>query len=83
MQENVRLLSDELEGLGYTPQRFATTMQHCRGEGIKFEYRIADGSRTGETVLLGLVIPDSVGAWPEGTPHWIPFLRPMASLRSR
>ena len=83
MHENVRLLSDELEGLGYTPQRFATTMQHCRGEGIKFEYRIADGSRTGETVLLGLVIPDSVGAWPEGTPHWIHISPPDGVLEEQ
>ena len=71
MSENGRLLSDELKRLGYTPQQFYTSMRHCSGEGIKFEYRIADGSRAGETVLLGLVIPDSAGAWPEVTPHWI------------
>ena len=71
MSENGRLLSDELDRLGYKPQPFSTPMRHCPGEGVKFEYRIKDGSRIGETVLLGLVIPDAAGAWPEIAPHWV------------
>ena len=83
MFENVRLLSEELAGLGYAPRRFYSPMQHSRGEGIKFEYRIADGSRTGETVLLGLIIPEEVGAWPEGTPHWIHISPPDSVLEEQ
>ena len=83
MLENVRLLSEELKSLGYTPHPFATPMQHCAGEGVKFEYQIADGSRTGETVLLGLVIPDSAGTWPEATPHWIHISPPDSVLEEQ
>ena len=83
MPENWQLLYDELKCLGYTPQRFSTSMRHCPGNGIKFEYLIVDGSRTGETVLLGLVIPDIVGAWPEGTPHWIHISPPDSVLEEQ
>ena len=51
MSENGRLLSDELNRLGYKPQPFSTPMRHCPGEGVKFEYRIKDGSRIGETAV--------------------------------
>ena len=71
MSKNAGIFARELSHLGYTPQPFSTAMRHCPGEGVKFEYRIKDGSRTGETVLLGVVIPDVRGAWPEVTPHWI------------
>ncbi len=83
MVENVRLLSDELKRLGYAPQRFVTPMQHCSGEGIKFEYRIKDGSRTGDTVTLGLVIPKDAGIWPEATPHWIHISPPDSVLEEQ
>ncbi len=80
MSENIRLFSEELERLGYKPQPFSTLMRHCRGEGVKFEYRIKDGNRIGETVLLGLVIPETAGAWPEATPHWIHISPPDSVL---
>ena len=80
MSKNASLFSDELGRLGYVPQPFFTSMRHCSGEGIKFEYRIKDGSRAGETVLLGLVIPDDAGAWPEVTPHWINISPPDSVL---
>ena len=80
MSKNAVLFSCELGLLGYTPQPFYTAMRHCPGEGVKFEYRIKDGSRTGETVLLGVVIPDGVGAWPEVTPHWIHISPPDSVL---
>ena len=71
MSENAGLFAGELSHLGYTPQSFSTPMQHCPGEGVKFEYRVKDGSRTGETVILAVVIPDGAGTWPEVAPHWI------------
>ncbi len=83
MSKNGQLLSDELERLGYIPQPFTTSMKHCPGEGVKFEYQIKDGSRTGETVLLGLVIPDVAGAWPEVTPHWIHISPPDSVLEEQ
>ena len=83
MSENGRLLSDELDRLGYKPQPFSTPMRHCPGEGVKFKYRIKDGSRIGETVLLGLVIPDVAGAWPEIAPHWIHISPPDSVLREQ
>ncbi|MCY4386428.1 MAG: hypothetical protein OXC18_04900 [Desulfurellaceae bacterium] len=83
MFKNVELLLEELKRLGYVPQQFDSPMRHCRGEGIKFEYQIADGSRTGETVLLGLVIPESAGSWPEGTPHWIHISPPDGVLEEQ
>ena len=83
MADNVQLLSEELKRLGYLPQWFATPMQHCPGEGIKFEYRIEDGSRTGETVMLGVVIPKDAGTWPEATPHWIHISPPDSVLEEQ
>ena len=83
MTDNVQLLSEELKRLGYAPERFDSPIPDCLGEGIKFAYRIADGSRTGETVVLGLVIPDSAGAWPEATPHWIHICPPDGVLEEQ
>ena len=83
MIENVRLLSQELEVLGYRTQRFDCSIPESRGEGIKFEYEIADGSRTGDTVLLGLVIPEAAGAWPEVTPHWVHISPPDSVLEEQ
>ena len=71
MSENARLLAEELIDLGYEPENFVSKMQHCQGEGVKFEYPIEDGSQSGEKVLIGLVVPESRGTWPEATPHWI------------
>ena len=71
MSENARLLAEELINLGYEPENFVSKMQHCQGEGIKFEYPIEDGSQSGEKVLIGLVVSESRGTWPEATPHWI------------
>ena len=83
MFDNVRQLLAELENLGYRPERFPCSMRHSRGEGIQFDYRIADGSRKGETVRLGLVIPETVGPWPEGTPHWVHISPPDSVLEEQ
>ena len=34
-------------------------------------------------MLLGLVIPDVVGAWPEVTPHWIHIYPPDSVLEEQ
>ena len=80
MIDNLQLISEELEGLGYTPERFNSPIPECPGEGIKFEYQIVDGSRDGESVILGIVIPESAGAWPEVTPHWLHISPPDSVL---
>ena len=80
MIENARLLAEELKRLGYAPERFNIPIAKRPGEGVKFEYLIKDGSRTGETVVLGLVISDKEGAWPEATPHWIYICPPDSVL---
>ena len=71
MNENARLLAEELSLLGYESEPFNAPQVHGIGDGIKFEYRIESGSRAGETVLLGLAIPDDRGTWAEITPHWV------------
>ena len=71
MSKSAQLLAEELRSLGYEPEIFVSTMRHCLGEGVKFEYEIEDGSRFGEKVLIGLIVPESRGTWPEATPHWI------------
>ena len=71
MSENTELMFKELEYLDYKPERFSSSMRHCQGEGVKFEYVIKDGSRSGEKVMIGLVVSDSRGTWPEVAPHWI------------
>ena len=34
-------------------------------------------------MLLGLVIPDAAGAWPEGTPHWVHISPPDSVLEEQ
>ena len=38
-------------------------------EGVRFDYRIQDGSRGGETVILGLALHPIEGEWPNVAPH--------------
>ena len=76
MIENARLLAEELKCLGYIPEPFSSPITECPGEGIKFQYPISDGSRAGEKVTLGLVIPNKAGVWPEATPHWLHICPP-------
>lgn len=76
MGGNARRLAASFREAGYDPKPFTSSMQHSVGDGIRFEYPITDGSRAGETVWLGLVIPESVGDWPEVAPHWIHIAPP-------
>ena len=71
MSKNAELLAEDLRGLGFAPEPFAPPEEHRVGDGVKFEYRIEDGSRQRQTVLLGLALPDKVGVWPELAPHWV------------
>ena len=54
-------MAEDLRGLGYDPVLFSTP----KGDGVKFEYRIGDGSREGEAVMLGMAMRDRDGEWPE------------------
>lgn len=71
MADNAQRLFEELANLGYQPQYFECPLKASTGRGVKFCYAIPDGSRTGEMVTIGLVIPDEVGDWPEIAPHWV------------
>ena len=83
MNENVRLLFEELKDLGYEPEYLCCQLDVCTGEGARFTYEITDGSRSGESVLLGLVIPETASTWPEGTPHWIHISPPDSVLEEQ
>ena len=80
MSDNTQLMREELQQLGYEPKSFESSLAECPGEGVKFQYEILDGSRAGETVTLGLVIPVIAGEWPEATPHWIHISPPDSVL---
>lgn len=41
---------------------------------VTFDFEIRNGPRHGETVRLGVMVPDN---WPESTPHWIHASPPM------
>lgn len=71
MDDSIKPLFHELRNLGYEPRTFQTAMRHCPGTGLSFDYEITDGSRKGQNVVLGFVIPANAGVWPEATPHWI------------
>lgn len=75
MSRNAERMATELAGLGYHPELFAVPRDLEGGEGVRFEYLIKDGSRTGETVTLGLAVRSKEGRWPEVPPHWL-YLSP-------
>ena len=83
MSNNARLLFEELQNLKYEPEFFDCQIKECPGTGVKFKYRILSGSRVNDTVILGLVIPDTVGDWPEITPHWIHICPPDSVLEEQ
>lgn len=75
MSQNSERMAAELVGLGYRPEPFTAPEAQGGAEGVRFEYRIADGSRAGETVNLGLAQHPNEGEWPEVAPHWL-YLSP-------
>ena len=64
-------MAEELVELGYRPDPFTAPEQQGAADGVRFEYRIEDGSRTGDTVTLAVAVHENEGKWPEVVPHWL------------
>ena len=75
MSQSSERMAAELGGLDYRPETFTAPKSQGGAEGVRFEYRIQDGSRAGETVILGLALHPNEGDWPEVAPHWL-YLSP-------
>ena len=71
MSPNAQRIAGELERLGYRPAPFNAPEEQGGGDGVKFEYKIEDGSRVGESVMLAVAMQENEGSWPEIAPHWI------------
>ena len=65
MDENIAKMQAELEAAGYQTQAFESP----HGTTVTFDYQLECGSRTGETVKIGISGPD--GPYPEYPPHWV------------
>ena len=76
MSQNSERMAAELVGLDYRPKPFTAPKAQGGAEGVQFEYRIQDGSRSGEMVILGLAVHSNEGEWPEVAPHWLYLLPP-------
>ena len=75
MNNNSERLAAELAELRYRTRPFTAPEEQGGGVGVRFEYRIDDGSRAGETVTLALAMHPNEGEWPEVAPHWL-YLSP-------
>ena len=75
MSNNVDRLAAELATLHYRTSPFAAPEQQGGAAGVRFPYRIEDGSRAGEIVTLALAMHQNEGEWPEVAPHWL-YLSP-------
>ena len=75
MSNNSERITAELTALGYHTSPFAAPEQQGGADGVRFPYRIEDGSRAGETVTLALAMHQNEGEWPEVAPHWL-YLSP-------
>ena len=75
MSRNSDRIAAELVGLGYRPSQFTVPQQQGGADGVRFEYRIEDGSRAGEIVALAVAVHENEGEWPEVAPHWL-YLSP-------
>ena len=75
MSQDSERMAAELAGLDYRPEPFTAPKAQGGAAGVRFEYRIQDGSRAGETVILGLALHPNEGEWPEVAPHWL-YLSP-------
>lgn len=71
MSPNSERMAVELAALDYQPAPFRAPKDQGGADGVRFEYRIQDGSRAGETVTLGLALHPNEGDWPEVAPHWL------------
>lgn len=71
MSTNSERMSAELVELGYQPAPFKAPQEQGGADGVKFDYRIRDGSREGDTVKLAVAVHENEGQWPEVAPHWV------------
>ena len=71
MSSNSDRIAAELTDLCYKPVSFTAPQQQGGALGVQFEYRIMDGSRVGESVILAVSLGDNEGNWPEVAPHWL------------
>ncbi|MCY4463598.1 MAG: hypothetical protein OXC26_24865 [Albidovulum sp.] len=75
MSNNSERIAAELAELRYDTSPFAAPKQQGGASGVRFPYRIEDGSRAGDTVTLALAMHQCEGEWPEVAPHWL-YLSP-------
>lgn len=75
MSQNSERMAVELAQLELNPKPFKAPKNQGGATGVQFDYRIKDGSRTGETVTIGLALHTNEGTWPEVAPHWL-YLSP-------
>ena len=75
MSTNSERMEAELVGLGYRTDPFTAPQEQGGADGVRFEYRIEDGSRDGDTVTLAVAVHENEGKWPEVAPHWV-YLSP-------
>ncbi len=75
MSDNSERIAAALVELRYRTSPFTAPQQQGGADGVRFQYRIKDGSRAGESVTLALAMHQNEGAWPEVAPHWL-YLSP-------
>ena len=75
MSNNSERIATALAELRYRTSPFTAPEQQGGAAGVRFPYRIEDGSRAGETVTLALAMHQNEGEWPEVAPHWL-YLSP-------
>ena len=75
MSDNSERIAAALAELRYRTSPFTAPQQQGGADGVRFQYRIEDGSRAGESVTLALAMHQNEGAWPEVAPHWL-YLSP-------
>ena len=71
MSRNSERMAAELHELGYRTDPFTAPQEQGGADGVRFEYRIEDGSRNGDTVTLAVAVHEKEGKWPEVAPHWL------------
>ncbi len=71
MSKNSERMTKELAEANYQPSPFIAPSQQGGADGVRFEYRIKDGSRAGDTVTLAIAVHENEGEWPEIAPHWL------------
>lgn len=76
MDQNIAQMQAELEEAGYETR----LLQTPHGQAVTFEYRMENGSHTGEIVRIGISGPE--GPYPEYPPHWVHISPPIGDGKS-